>query len=149
MQWRSVLEEKYSALPGITNLYDFNTSKVADDSVLKYRSACYGGSYQSKPLKKPHCSYECTDIPSYDLISPSLSDEKFRQLTEEHTGTSKLMLMVMYDHHSYVHMKMYLLLPARKSAVVRTVMVRPHSTWKKKRHFSEKYCPIAAKKAKS
>ena len=84
MQWRSVLEEKYSALPGITNLHDFNTSKVAADSVLKYRSACYGGLYQSKPLKKPHCSYECTDIPSYDLISPSLSDEKFQQLTEQH-----------------------------------------------------------------
>ena len=160
MQWRSVLEEKYSALPGITNLHDFNTSKVAADSVLKYRSACYGGSYQSKPLKKPHCSYECTDIPSYDLISPSLSDEKFQQLTEQHNRYIKA------DVDGYVRPSFLCTRENGISSSTSVTVTVPTSSSKKKRccphcdgkghvqpgkkcHFSEKYCPIAAKKAKS
>ena len=159
MQWRSVLEEKYSVLPGITNLHDFHTSKVSASSELKYRDNCYSGSYRARSLKKPHCSVNCCNPPSYELISSTLSDEKLQQLTEQHNRYIKA------EVDDYVRPS-FLCTPenaspsSTTSGTAATVSSKKkrccsvcdgkgHVQPGKKRHFSEKYCPIAAKQAKT
>ena len=57
---------------------------MSASSELKYRDNCYSGSYRARSLKKPHCSVNCCSPPSYELISPTLSDENLQQRTEQH-----------------------------------------------------------------
>ena len=84
MQWRSVLEEKYSALPGITNLHGFIALKDSV-SVLHYRNKCYAGAYTTTSLKKSHTTSVGQCNPSSHEQNPSkLTDEKLRQLVEQH-----------------------------------------------------------------
>jgi len=157
MQWQSVLEEKYSVLPGITNLHDFHTSKVSASSELKYRDDCYSGSYRARSLKKPHCSVNCCNPPSYELVSPTLSDEKLQQLSEQHNQYIKA------EVDGYVRPS-FLCTPenaspsstasgtaatvsSKKSVAVQCVMARVMFSLEKKK-TTEKYCLIAAKQAK-
>ena len=86
MQWQSVIGGKYCTLPGITNLHDFDVHvpQIPATSVLKCRNNCYSGSYKTRSLKEPHYSKDCCNLQSYELISPTLSDEKLQQLTEQH-----------------------------------------------------------------
>ena len=75
LQWQPVLESKYLDVPGITNLRDFRLSSSA------CVDSCYSGLYTSSKLQKPNCDKECIPEP----YSPcKLSDEKVRQLTEQH-----------------------------------------------------------------
>ena len=84
LQWQSVLEEKYLPLPGITKLHDFVTSTMSGCTVLRCKDNCYNGSLATIPLKKPQCNVDCSNPSSYVLISPTLSNEKLQQLTEQH-----------------------------------------------------------------
>ena len=160
MQWRSVLGEKYCTLPGITNLHDFDVhvSQNPATSVLKCRNNCYSGSYMTRSLKKPHYSEDCCNLQSYELISPTLSDEKLQQLTEQHDRYIKAEVDG-YVRPSFLHT------PENRSSTTASGTTATVSSKKKrccplcdgkghvqtgkKRHFSEKYCPIAAKQAKT
>ena len=108
MQWRSVLEEKYSALSGITNLHDFNTSKVAADSVIKYRSACYGGSYQAKGLGRLSSIIDKDILATDDsLFSDSLLfctpealvRSKWRYAIDDPTVSDRVVALVVDEAH--------------------------------------------------
>ena len=96
--------------------------------------------------------------PPYELISPTLSDEKLQQLTEQHNRHIKA------EVDGYVRPSFLCTSenknPSTASGTVATVSSnekrccsvcdgKGHVQPGKKRHFSEKYCPIAAKQAKT
>lgn len=94
MQWRSVLEQNYSALPGITNSHDFDTSRVHTRVELKYRENCYRGSYQTGSLKKPTCSVDHCNPCLMNLSLLLLAMRSYNSSLNSTTGTSRLKLMV-------------------------------------------------------
>ena len=129
---------------------------MSASSELKYRDNCYSRSYRTRSLKKPHYSVNCCNPPSYELISPTLSDEKLQQLAEQHNRYIKTV-------DGYVRPS-FLCTPENESPSTASGTTATVSSKKKcccsvcdgkghvqpgKSHFSEKYCLIAAKRAKT
>ena len=152
MQWRSVLEEKYNAVQGITELHDFNIS--ASSSTLKCRNNCYSGSYKTISQKKLQSISDFCNPPSHEL--KSLKDEKLQQLLEQHDRYIKADVDG-YIRPSFLHIPQNNSTNSAAAAAPTKNKKRcctlcdgsGHIQQGKKRHFSEKYCPKATKKSKS
>ena len=145
---------------GITNLHDFDVhvSQIPATSVLKCRNNCYSGSYKTRSLKKPHYNEDCCNLQSYELISPTLSDEKLQQLTEQHDRYIKAevdgyvrpsLLNTPENRSSTTASGTTATVSSKKKRCCPLCDGKGHVQTGKKRHFSEKYCPIAAKQAKT
>ena len=152
LQWRSALEEKYLALPGITDLHDFTISKAVGSSV-EHRQACYSGSHTVTSLQKPHSSdIEC--IPrSYTLNPGKLTNEKLRQLTEQHDRYIKVdvegYIRPSFLHHQEHSSQDIASNTSKQKRCCSLCDGKGHIQQGKKRHYSVKYCPVAAKQSKS
>ena len=154
LQWQAVLEEKYNPLPGITDLHDFVISKASGHVSLNCRYNCYNGLFQKVSLKKPSASSKSCNPISHELVVHNLSAEKLKQLIEQYDKFIKS------DVDGYIRPS-FLQAPekpqATSSATTSSSMKKRHCSFcdgrghvqpGKKRHYSEKYCPLRAKLAK-
>lgn len=158
LQWRAVLEEKYNALPGITDLHDFVISKVSGHVSLNCRYNCYNGLFQKVSLKKPSASSKSCNPTSHELVVHNLSAEKLKQLVEQYDKFIKS------DVHGYIRPSFLQASEKHQptsyvdsSATTSSSIKQRHCSFcdgtghvqpGKKRHYSEKYCPMRAKLAK-
>ena len=83
-QWRSPLEKKYVAIPGITSLHDF----IVTEEALKHRSVCYMGLYGSITVEKSGVSDHACSPESYVSCPVTLTPEKLKQLHDRFIKTS-------------------------------------------------------------
>ena len=152
-QWRSALGEKYTALTGINSLHDFITVKDSSAITLKVRDYCYKGSYEVATIKKSDFDSVALCRPiSYESTAPKLTAQKLQQLTEQ------------YDHYIKADITGYIrptflasagiIDPPPALVVDKTKRSCPvfdgsgHVQPGKKRHYVEKFCPVAAKQRK-
>lgn len=151
-QWRSTLEEKYIALTGINSFHDFITVKGSSVVTLKVRDHCYKGSYEVANIRKSGFdnTSNCSPV-SYEDNAPSLTDQKLRQLTEQYNRYIKA------DVIGYVRPAFLVSLETTNPAISaptgnKTKRSCPvcdgsgHVQPGKKRHYVERFCPVAAKK---
>lgn len=149
-QWRSALEEKYIALTGINSLHDFIILKESSVVTLKVRSQCYKGIYEGATIRKSDfdSTVNCNSV-SYEFNAPTLTDQKWQQLSEQHNryikadvvGYTRPTFLVPLDTPN----------PAPSKSLKRSCPVcdgKGHIHPGKKRHYVEKFCPVAAKQRK-
>ena len=157
MHWRSALEEKYTALSGITDLHEFVIRKVSSGTELKTRETCYNGSYQITTIRKPNFddSRDCRPL-SYEHDAPQLTSQKLHQLTEQYNRYIKSDL-VGYRRPSFLCQsegETGLVAASAPDCVSKAKRSCPlcdgtgHIHAGKKRHYVERFCPIAAKRRK-
>ena len=85
IQWRSALEEKYTALTGINSFHDFIIAKGSPLVTLKVKGQCYKGLYEVATIRKPDFDKTSTFRPvSYESNAPSLTDQKLQQIKEQY-----------------------------------------------------------------
>lgn len=150
--WRSTLEEKYTALTGINSFHDFITVKGSSVVTLKVRDHCYKGSYEVANIRKSGFDNtgNCSPV-SYEYNAPSLTDQKLHQLTEQYNHYIKA------DITGYVRPAFLDLLETINPSISappgnKTKRSCPvcdgsgHVQPGKKRHYVERFCPVAAKK---
>lgn len=80
--WKTALEQKFSAIPGITEMHDIFVSKKSGEVTIEHRRRCFDGEYTTL------CNYKYNSkqpLPSLSPYEPvQLSAEKERQLSEQH-----------------------------------------------------------------
>lgn len=141
-QWRALLENKYAAVPGITSLRDFMITKES----VQFRRACYTGSFESAVIKKDGIDGSTCIPDSYESYPANLTPEKVKHLAEQHD------LFIKAAVEGYVRP---LFLPPLQSVIATQQKRgcsqcdgRGHVDPGKKRHYSEKYCPVAKRQKK-
>ena len=158
LQWQAVLEKKYNALPGITDLHDFVISKVSGHVSLNCRYIIATMGYFKTWLKKPSASSKSCNPTSHELVVHNLSAEKLKQLIEQYDKFIKSDVDG-YIRPSFLQVleKPQLTSSVDSSATTSSSMIKCHCFFcdgtghvqpGKKRHYSEKYCPMRAKLAK-
>ena len=148
-QWRASLEKKYSAIQGISVMHDISISKKSGKVTVLHRKLCYQGGYSVLSNYKPRIIQRVPIPVPYEPIK--LSDEKLRQLREQHRKYIK------QDIPDY-KLPAFLIEEPRLPVASITSEGKRHCTFvgcdgsghvnpSRKRHFCVKSCPLAAKKA--
>ena len=153
-QWRSTLEEKYTALAGINSFHDFIITKSSSLVTLKVRGQCYQGLYEVATVRKSDfdkMSY-CRPV-SYESNAPSLTDQKLQQLKEQYYRYIKADI-VGYIRPAFLGPSETINPILSAASVNKTKRSCPlcdgsgHIKPGKKRHYVERFCPVSAKKKK-
>ena len=150
MQWRSSIEDKYSALPGITSRHDFIITRKTGTPEIQVRDTCFLGLYNTVSLRKPNSLNKILSPISHSLSAHKLSEQKLQHLTEQHDRYIKASV------DGYVRPSFLLTpeggLPSQTTQKKHGCSLcdgKGHVHPGKKRHYSEKYCPVAAKQTKN
>ena len=154
LQWRSALEEKYIALTGINSFHDFIIAKGSSLVTLKVRGQCYKGLYEAATVRKSDFdnTSDCRPV-SYESNAPTLTDQKLKQLKEQYDRYIKTDIIGYIRPAFLVTPETINPVPSASSAN-RTKRSCPvcdgsgHTQPGKKRHYVERFCPVAAKKRK-
>jgi hypothetical protein len=156
LHWKAALELKYPAVPGITGMHDILVTTKLGKVVVSYRDTCFSGEYTIIHNYK----YD----PKQQLLNPSpyepveLTAEKLRQLTEQHRRYIKQDIPL-YTVPTFLQ-------PAESSAdTSRNGSGKQQKKQKlctypgcdgsgnvnpgRKRHLTEKNCPLATKKSRN
>ena len=150
-KWRSATEENYTALTGINSLHDFIIAKDASIT-LKVKDHCYKGSYEVANIRKSDFDTTALCRPvSYESSAPRLTDQKLKQLTEQYDRYIKADVVGFIRPAFLVPS---IVNPPPAPLVNQTKRSCPvcdgsgHVQPGKKRHYVEKFCPVAAKRRK-
>ena len=79
--WKAALEQKYSVIPGITEMHDILISKKSGKVGFAHRKQCFDGEYTMHNYKY-NCKQPLSTVSPYE--PGQLSAEKVRQLSEQH-----------------------------------------------------------------
>ena len=81
LHWKTALELKYPAVPGITGMHDILVSKKSGKIVVSYRNTCFNGEYAIVHNYK----YNPKQLPDRSPYDPAqLSADKLHHLSEQH-----------------------------------------------------------------
>ena len=150
-QWRASLEQKYSGIQGISEMHDIYISKKSGKVTVSHHKLCFADEYNLLCNYK-HRNDQCLPDPlSYEPIK--LSDEKLRQLSEQH---KKYIKQDVPNYKLPAFLEEFLLpieAPVSSSSQKKRQCTFPgcdgsgHVNPRRKRHLCVKNCPLATKKA--
>ncbi len=154
--WKAALQKKYTAIPGITEMRDIMVSKKSGKVNVAYRRICFDGEYTVLHSYKYNIKQPLPELSLYEPVR--LSADKVRQLSEQHRR---------YIKQDVPHYAFPSFLQQTQDSTVAS-SVRSDTQQKKrrqcsypgcngsgnvnparKRHLSEKNCPLAAKKPRN
>ena len=148
--WKAALEQKYTAIPGITEMHDIVVSKLRlGKTTVTHGRVCFNGGYTARHNYKFNAEQPLSDLSAYEPVQ--LSAEKVRQLSEQYRR---------YVKQDVPHYKIPAFLKQTRDPVAASDTQQKkkrqctypgcdgsgHVNPASKRHLSEKNCPQAAKK---
>ena len=81
--WKAALEQKYTAIPGITEMHDIVVSKLRlGKTTVTHGRVCFNGGYTALHNYKFNAEQPLSDLSAYEPVQ--LSAEKVRQLSEQY-----------------------------------------------------------------
>ena len=148
--WKTALEQKYSAISGITEMHNVLVVRKHGKVVLQDRKLCFGGEYSVLHNRKSNSEHLLPDLLPYEPVE--LSAEKFRHLREQHTKYIK-QDVPLYEFPTFLQETQAATLPPITTSKQRKRYCAfpgcdgsGHIDPGRKRHLCERNCPLAAKK---
>jgi len=154
--WKTALEQKYTAIPGITEMHDISVSKLRlGKTTVTQRRVCCNGEYTALRKYKYNAEQTLPDISSYEPVV--LSAEKIRQLGEQHrryikqdVPHYKIPAFSRLRIPQWLRQLIFLIHRRKRRGSVLTLAAMGRDMWTQQGSvISEKNCPQAAKKPRN